>query len=91
MTIQNSDFGLLSILGGSGVDNIALDNISVLLGPTNIRTLAGNDILTIQNSSFSSSNVTADMGAGDDTVTLDSNSFQPRAAASGPVRRRQRQ
>jgi hypothetical protein len=46
------------------------------LGPTNIRTLAGNDILTIQNSSFSSSNVTADMGAGDDTVTLNSNSFQ---------------
>jgi hypothetical protein len=46
------------------------------LGPTNIRTLAGDDILTIQNSSFSSSNVTADMGAGDDTVTLNSNTFQ---------------
>jgi len=76
LTIQNSNFGLLSILGGSGVDNIALNNISVLLGATNIRTLAGNDILTIQNSSFSSSNVTADMGAGDDTVTLNSNTFQ---------------
>jgi hypothetical protein len=77
LTIQNSNFGLLSILGGSGVDNITLNNISVLLGPTNIRTLAGDDILTIQNSSFSSSNVTADMGAGDDTVTLNSNTFQP--------------
>jgi hypothetical protein len=71
-----TDFGLLSILGGSGVDNITLDKISVLLGPTNIRTLAGNDILTIQNSSFSSSNVTADMGDGNDDVTLNNNSFQ---------------
>jgi hypothetical protein len=58
------------------VDNIALNNISVGPGPTNIRTLAGNDFLTIQNSSFSSSNVTADMGADDDTVTLNNNSFQ---------------
>ena len=76
LTIQNSsNFGLLSILGGSGVDNIALNYISVL-GRTNIRTLADDDSLTIQNSSFSSSNVTADMGAGDDTVTLNSNTFQ---------------
>jgi hypothetical protein len=74
--MTSTDFGLLSILGGSGVDIIALDKISVLLGPTNIRTLAGNDILTIQNSSFSSSNVTADMGAGDDTVLLNSNTFE---------------
>ena len=76
LTIQNSNFGLLSILGGSGVDNITLDNISVGPGPTNIRTLAGDDILTIQNSYFSPNNVTADMGAGDDTVTLISNIFQ---------------
>ena len=76
LTIQNSNFGLLSILGGFGVDNIELNDISVL-GPTNIRTLAGNDSLTIEGSSFSpSSNVTADMGDGDDTVTLNSNTFQ---------------
>ena len=80
LTIQNSDFGLLSILGGSGVDNIALNYISVL-GRTNIRTLPGDDILNIQDSSFSpSSNVTADMGDGDDTVTLNSNTFQDGAS-----------
>lgn len=74
--MTSTDFGLLSILGGSGVDIIALDKISVLLGPTNIRTLAGNDILTIQSSSFSAK-VTADMGNGDDTVLLmNSNTFE---------------
>ncbi|MDW8222529.1 MAG: hypothetical protein RMJ82_06235 [Gemmatales bacterium] len=78
LSINGGSWGILTIQGGSGVDYIDILNVSVTLGTTKVSTFGGNDDVDLLGSIFADA-VTVLLGAGDDTLTLNSNTFN-----SGP-------
>jgi hypothetical protein len=77
--------GSLRIKGGAGADTISLDGVTVtgvvpLSGAVSILTFAGNDILSIDGGSSFAKTFTADLGTGNDTVSV-----AQKVGASAPV------
>jgi hypothetical protein len=70
--------GNLKIVGGNGNDTISLDRVTLtgavpLLGSTTILALGGTDLLSIEDGSSFAKTFTADMGAGNDTISIAQN------------------
>lgn len=77
--------GGLKIRGGAGVDTIELEWVNVmgvvpLSGPVSILTYGGNDVLSIDDGSTFAKTFTADLGSGNDTISV-----AQKLGASNPV------
>jgi hypothetical protein len=77
--------GNMAIRGGAGIDTISLNRVTLtgtvpLRGNTIIQTFAGADTLSIEDGSSFIRLFTADLGTGDDTISLAQNLLAP-----GPV------
>jgi len=78
--------GNLKITGGNGNDTILLDRVTLtaavpLLGSATILTFGGADLLMIEDSSSFAKTFTADMGAGNDTISIAQNTGATAAVA----------
>ena len=61
--------GNLKVTGGAGADAVSLDRVTVA-GTTGLTTLAGADYLSIENGSTFTKAFSADLGSGDDEISV---------------------
>ena len=61
--------GNLKVTGGAGADSVSFDRVTVT-GTTGLTTLAGADYLSIENGSSFAKAFSADLGSGDDEISL---------------------
>lgn len=61
--------GNLKVIGGAGADTVSLDNV-IVVGATSILTGSGTDYLSIENGATFAKTFTADLGTGDDEISI---------------------